>query len=108
MKIGSLENQKSPKNAKMEIFGRQWDTYAVVGLASNLVYIYIYIICTSNFISVEEEGPPMSTVEVKNITILTELPFVVSFQERVKVGKFGIILDFYDSIHKHTLYRSQS
>jgi hypothetical protein len=31
MKIGSLEDQKSPKNAKMGIFGRRGDTYAVVG-----------------------------------------------------------------------------
>ncbi len=30
MKIGSLEDQKSPKNAKMGILGRQGDTYAVV------------------------------------------------------------------------------
>jgi len=28
----------------------------------------------------------MSTTEVQNITVLTELPFVVSFQERVKVS----------------------
>jgi hypothetical protein len=31
MKIGSLEDQKSPKNAKMGILGQQGDTYAVVG-----------------------------------------------------------------------------
>ncbi|CAH1772399.1 unnamed protein product [Owenia fusiformis] len=33
----------------------------------------------------EEEGPPLSTMEVKNLTILTELPFVLPFQERVKI-----------------------
>jgi hypothetical protein len=37
MKIGSLEDQKSPKNAKMGIFEPQGDTYAVVGRPSNLV-----------------------------------------------------------------------
>jgi hypothetical protein len=37
MQIGSLEDQKFPKNAKMGIFGRQGDTYAVVGQPSNLV-----------------------------------------------------------------------
>jgi hypothetical protein len=31
MKIRSLEDKKSPKNAKMGNFGRQGDTYAVVG-----------------------------------------------------------------------------
>ncbi|XP_074640383.1 ubiquitin-protein ligase E3C-like [Tubulanus polymorphus] len=33
----------------------------------------------------EEEGPPLSNTEVRNLTILTELPFVVPFQERVKI-----------------------
>jgi hypothetical protein len=37
MKIGSLEDQTFPKNAKMVIFGRQRDTYAVVGRPSNVV-----------------------------------------------------------------------
>jgi ubiquitin-protein ligase E3 C len=35
--------------------------------------------------AVEEEGPPLSTTEVRKLTILTELPFVVSFEERVKI-----------------------
>jgi hypothetical protein len=30
MKIGSLEDKKSTKNAQMGIFGRQGDTYVVV------------------------------------------------------------------------------
>jgi hypothetical protein len=34
MNIGSLENQKSPQNAKMGIFGRQGDTYAVIQWAT--------------------------------------------------------------------------
>jgi hypothetical protein len=40
MKVGSLEveDQKSPKNAKMGILGQQGDTYVVVGRPSNLVY----------------------------------------------------------------------
>lgn len=34
----------------------------------------------------EDEGlPPLSNRDVKNLVILTELPFVVSFHERVKV-----------------------
>jgi hypothetical protein len=37
MKIGSLEDQKSPKNAKMGILGHMGDTYAVVGRPNNLV-----------------------------------------------------------------------
>ena len=35
----------------------------------------------------EEEGPPLSTTEVRHITVLTELPFVVPFSERIKVGE---------------------
>jgi hypothetical protein len=35
---GSLEDQKSPMNAKIGIFGRQGDTYVVVGRPSNLVF----------------------------------------------------------------------
>nr|CAD7573251.1 unnamed protein product [Timema californicum] len=38
-----------------------------------------------------EEGPPLSTKEVRTMTILRELPFVVSFQERVLVFQ-GLIL----------------
>jgi hypothetical protein len=37
MEIRSLEDQKCPKNANMGILGWQGDTYAVVGLPSNLV-----------------------------------------------------------------------
>ncbi|KAK3607654.1 hypothetical protein CHS0354_010642 [Potamilus streckersoni] len=33
----------------------------------------------------EDEGPPLSNKDVKNLVILTELPFVVSFEERVKI-----------------------
>ena len=32
-----------------------------------------------------EDGPPLSTKEVRKLTILQELPFVVSFADRVKV-----------------------
>lgn len=35
--------------------------------------------------SVDDDGPPLSNTDVKNLVILTELPFVVSFEERVKV-----------------------
>jgi hypothetical protein len=41
MKIGSLEDQIFPKNAKMGIFGREGDTYAVVGRQSNLVELHL-------------------------------------------------------------------
>jgi len=34
---------------------------------------------------VDDDGPPLSNKDVKNLVILTELPFVVSFRERVKV-----------------------
>lgn len=37
-------------------------------------------------ITEDEGGPPLSNRDVKNLVILTELPFVVSFHERVKVG----------------------
>lgn len=35
--------------------------------------------------SLDDDGPPLSNTDVKNLVILTELPFVVSFEERVKV-----------------------
>jgi len=34
---------------------------------------------------IDDDGPPLSNTDVKNLVILTELPFVVSFAERVKV-----------------------
>ncbi|XP_045160514.2 ubiquitin-protein ligase E3C-like [Mercenaria mercenaria] len=36
-------------------------------------------------INEDEGGPPLSNRDVKNLVILTELPFVVSFHERVKI-----------------------
>ena len=33
----------------------------------------------------EESGPPLSTTEIRNLTILQEVPFVVSFTDRVKI-----------------------
>ncbi|RWS26248.1 ubiquitin-protein ligase E3C-like protein [Leptotrombidium deliense] len=33
----------------------------------------------------EEEGPPLSTTEIRNVTILQEIPFVVPFHDRVKI-----------------------
>lgn len=38
-------------------------------------------------INEDEGGPPLSNRDVKNLVILTELPFVVSFHERVKVSQ---------------------
>ncbi len=34
----------------------------------------------------DKELPLLSVVEVRNLTLLTEMPFVVPFQDRVKVG----------------------
>ncbi|KAI1289304.1 Ubiquitin-protein ligase E3C [Halotydeus destructor] len=33
----------------------------------------------------EDDGPPLSTTEIRNITILQEVPFVVPFTDRVKI-----------------------
>ena len=41
-------------------------------------------------IVVDDEGPPLSTTEVRNLTVLTELPFVVPFSERVKVSDHNL------------------
>ena len=52
----------------------------------------------------DEGGPPLSNRDVKNLVILTELPFVVAFEERVKVNRvftfvheiksfFGLIME---------------
>ena len=35
----------------------------------------------------DEEGPPLGNRELRNLIILSELPFVVSFEERVKVSE---------------------
>lgn len=36
-------------------------------------------------VQIDDDGPPLSNTDVKNLVILTELPFVVSFEERVKI-----------------------
>lgn len=41
----------------------------------------------------EEHGPPLSTTEVRNVTILQEIPFVVSFHDRVKILQTLISID---------------
>ncbi|XP_048762043.2 ubiquitin-protein ligase E3C-like [Ostrea edulis] len=41
----------------------------------------------------DDDGPPLSNTDVKNLVILTELPFVVSFQERVKILQKLIVND---------------
>ena len=38
---------------------------------------------------VDEEGPPLGNRELRNLIILSELPFVVSFEERVKVSELN-------------------
>lgn len=39
-----------------------------------------------NCVAVGLESPPLSVSEERQLAILTELPFVVPFEERVKVG----------------------
>ncbi|XP_064626388.1 ubiquitin-protein ligase E3C-like isoform X2 [Lineus longissimus] len=46
---------------------------------------------------VEDEGPPLSTTEARNLTILTELPFVVPFHERVKIFQKLLLKDKQES-----------
>ena len=41
----------------------------------------------------QEEGLFLSNTDVKNLTILRELPFVVKFQERVKILQRLILQD---------------
>ena len=41
----------------------------------------------------QEEGLFLSNTDVKNLTILRELPFVVKFQERVKILQRIILQD---------------
>lgn len=41
----------------------------------------------------EDGGPPLSTTEVRNITILQEIPFVVPFTDRVKILQLLMIKD---------------
>ena len=41
----------------------------------------------------EEHGPPLSTNEVRNVTILQEIPFVVSFLDRFKILQTLIAID---------------
>lgn len=52
-----------------------------------------------------EEGPPLSTKEVRTITVLRELPFVVAFQERVVVFQNLVFKDKieYQGEHSHFL-----
>ncbi|XP_013415236.1 ubiquitin-protein ligase E3C [Lingula anatina] len=41
----------------------------------------------------DEDGPPLSTTEIRQLTVLTEIPFVVPFQERVKIFSKLILQD---------------
>ncbi|XP_076346418.1 ubiquitin-protein ligase E3C [Tachypleus tridentatus] len=45
----------------------------------------------------EEEGPPMSTTEIRHMTILRELPFVVPFTDRVKIFQSLVLKDKVDN-----------
>ncbi|XP_077981688.1 ubiquitin-protein ligase E3C-like [Glandiceps talaboti] len=44
-------------------------------------------------LAIDEEYPPMTTTEARQLTILTELPFVVPFEERVKIFQGLLIKD---------------
>ena len=50
----------------------------------------------------QEEGLFLSNTDVKNLTILRELPFVVKFQERVKILQRIILQDKKD--HQGDVY----
>ncbi|XP_070563134.1 ubiquitin-protein ligase E3C-like [Ptychodera flava] len=41
----------------------------------------------------DEDGPPMTTTEARQLTILTEMPFVVPFEERVKIFQGLLVKD---------------
>lgn len=45
----------------------------------------------------DDNGPPLSTTEIRNITILQEIPFVVSFTDRVKIFQALMNKDKMDS-----------
>ncbi|KAJ9576987.1 hypothetical protein L9F63_006424 [Diploptera punctata] len=49
-----------------------------------------------------EEGPPLSTKEVRTMTILRELPFVVAFQKRVLVFQSLILKDKMEHQGEHS------
>ncbi|KAK7793688.1 hypothetical protein R5R35_013163 [Gryllus longicercus] len=49
-----------------------------------------------------EEGPPLSTKEVRTITVLRELPFVVAFQERVIVFQNLVLKDKLEHQGEHS------
>ncbi|KAI0217696.1 Ubiquitin-protein ligase E3C [Lamellibrachia satsuma] len=45
----------------------------------------------------DDDCPPLSTTEVRHLTILTELPFVVSFEERVKIFRRLVLQERMDT-----------
>ncbi|PSN48070.1 hypothetical protein C0J52_03451 [Blattella germanica] len=49
-----------------------------------------------------EEGPPLSTKEVRTMTILRELPFLVAFQERVLVFQSLVLKDKLEHQGEHS------
>lgn len=49
-----------------------------------------------------EEGPPLSTKEVRTMTILRELPFLVAFQERVLVFQSLVLKDKMEHQGEHS------
>jgi ubiquitin-protein ligase E3 C len=52
-----------------------------------------------------EEGPPLTMKEVRTMTILRELPFLVAFQERVLVFQSLVLKDKleHQGDHRHFL-----
>ena len=43
------------------------------------------------FVSTDTDAPPLANRDVRNLVILTELPFVVPFLDRVKVMPAGMV-----------------
>jgi len=49
-----------------------------------------------------EEGPPLSTKEVRTMTVLRELPFLVAFQDRVLVFQSLVLADKMEHQGEHS------
>ena len=63
-----------------------WKT--IISFHIRKIIYFLILLIYFNFLQLGiEEGPPLSGREIWNLIILTELPFVVRFTERVKVRK---------------------
>lgn len=62
---------------------------------SLFTFVIIVDIFSNLKLYLDDDGPPLSNTDVKNLVILTELPFVVSFAERVKVWHCCFVNSFF-------------